>query len=213
MALENQNHSLSKYLSAVDGDVAEEQQRVDKYIGLKGEIESCQSELEQQQHQTSIKTKGLAMIHRASRHSIRNFNKIVHTRCSNLLSEFTQSSYNNLEIDNNFMPRVLSEEKGDYLDFEEISAGTQRQIALAMRMSLANTLAASTDAGGQFIFLDEPFAFFDPERTTATINSLTSATSGNLSQIWVTVQDIPPGLNTAFIVDCRQKNSRLQVSG
>ena len=111
------------------------------------------------------------------------------------------------------MPRVLSEEKGDYLEFEEISAGTQRQITLAMRMSLANTLAASTDAGGQFIFLDEPFAFFDQERTTATINSLATSTAGNLSQVWVTVQDIPPGLNTAFTVDCRPKIPELQVSG
>lgn len=213
MALENQNQSLDQYLSAVDGDVTKEQQRVDRYMGLKSEVESGKSELEQQQRQALLKTKGLAMIHRASRHSIRNFNKIVHSRCSNLLSEFTQSSYNNLEIDNHFMPRVLSEEKGDYLDFEEISAGTQRQIALAMRMSLANTLAGSTDAGGQFIFLDEPFAFFDPERTTATINSLSSSTSGNLSQIWITVQDIPAGLNTAFTVDCRQKASELQVSG
>lgn len=213
MALENQNRSLSECLATVDVDVADERQRVDKFIALNAELESCQTKLEENKQDTLLRSKGMAMIHRASRHSIKNFNKIVHNRCSNLLSDFTQANYNNLEIDNNFMPRVLSEEKGDYLDFEEISAGTQRQIALAMRMSLANTLAASTDAGGQFIFLDEPFAFFDPERTTATINSLTTATSGNLSQIWVTVQDIPPGLNTAFTVDCRQKSPQLRVSG
>ena len=78
----------------------------------------------------------------------------------------------------------------------------QRQIALAMRVSLANTLAESTDIQCQFMFLDEPFAFFDPERTTATINRLYESTDGNLSQIWVTVQELPEGLDTAFMVNC-----------
>ena len=213
MALEDQNRSLSNYLTSVNKDVDHERERVDQFMTLNSHKLECETQLNAHQHEIVLKQKGLAMIHRASRHSIKNFNKIVHKRCGDLLSEFTQASYKNLEIDNNFMPRVLSEEKGDYLEFEEISAGTQRQIALAMRMSLANSLAASTDARGQFIFLDEPFAFFDPDRTTATINSLTSATAGHLSQVWVTVQDLPDGLNTAFTVDCHHKNPDLRVNG
>ncbi|MGB0846261.1 MAG: ATP-binding protein [Thiolinea sp.] len=213
MVLEDQNKLLNTYLSAVDEDVETERLRVDQYTTFKNEAQTCEEQLAAHEHKMLLKKKGLAMVHRASRHSIQNFNKIVHSRCSDLLSEFTQSNYKSLEIDNNFMPRVLSEEKGDYLEFEEISAGTQRQIALAMRMSLANTLATSTDANGQFIFLDEPFAFFDPERTTSTINSLTSATSGSLNQAWVTVQDIPVNLNTAFTIDCRQKTPNLHVTG
>ncbi len=213
MALENQGEWLSGSFDAVDRKATAEQQRVDQYMALNTEMSHYQSALEQQQHHIQLKAKGITLLQRASRHAIKSFNRIVHSRCSSLLSEFTQSGYNKLEIDNNFMPRVLSEAKGDYLDFEEISAGTQRQIALAMRMSLAGTLAASTDTDGQFIFLDEPFAFFDPERTTATINSLTSATSGNLSQIWVTVQDIPPDLNAAFTIHCQQETPVLHVGG
>lgn len=213
MALDEQNTSFSSYMTAVDGDVEQERKRVNQHMALTTQIQEGQSQLKTCNRRMLLKQKGLEMIHRASRHSIKNFNKIVHARCSNLLSEFTQSNYKNLEIDNNFVPRVLSEDKGDYLEFDEISAGTQRQIALAMRMSLASTLAASSDARGQFIFLDEPFAFFDPERTTSTINSMTSATDGQLSQVWVTVQEIPPGLNAALTIDCHQRTPELRISG
>nr|CAA6823030.1 MAG: Exonuclease SbcC [uncultured Thiotrichaceae bacterium] len=202
MALDRQNSTLYRCARAVDRDVEIERVRVDEYILLNNEVQRYESMRDERLRGIKVREKGRELINKASLHAIRHFNRIVHGRCQTLLSDFTQSNYTDLEIDNNFTLKVLSEEKGDYLEFEEISAGTQRQIALAMRVSLANTLAESTDAQGQFIFLDEPFAFFDPERTTATINRLYESTAGNLSQIWVTVQGIPEGLDAAFMVDC-----------
>lgn len=202
MALDRQNRTLYRCARAVDRDVEIERVRVDEYILLNNSVQRYESMRDERLHGIKVREKGRELIHKASLHSIRNFNRVVHGRCQALLSDFTQSNYTDLEIDNDFALKVLSEEKGDYLEFEEISAGTQRQIALAMRISLANTLAESTDAQGQFVFLDEPFAFFDPERTTATINRLYESTAGNLSQIWVTVQGMPEGLDAAFMVDC-----------
>ncbi len=209
MALDRQNKTLYRCARAVDKDVEIERARVDDYIVLNADVQRYQKLRDERINGIKVREKGRELIKKASMHSIRSFNRVVHGRCQELLSDFTQSHYTDLEIDNNFALKVLSEEKGDYLEFEEISAGTQRQISLAMRVSLANTLAESTDANGQFMFLDEPFAFFDPERTAATINRLHESTAGNLSQVWVTVQGMPEGLDAAFMVNCSLENSEL----
>ncbi|MEZ5450546.1 MAG: hypothetical protein R3E89_16760 [Thiolinea sp.] len=212
LVLEKQNAALQHYQGVLEQDITAERQRVEQYLELQAALHQRQTALDTQQEQLKIKRKGLELLHRASRHAIGHFNQIVHERSRGLLSDFTQANYRELEFDPRFVIKVLSEEKGDYLDFEEISAGTQRQIALAMRLSLAGTLAYSTGAEQQFLFLDEPFAFFDPQRTAATINSLKHAVSkGPLSQIWFTVQDLPPGLDDALVIDCQLHNRELDM--
>ncbi|PID99866.1 MAG: hypothetical protein CSA79_06240 [Thiothrix nivea] len=161
----------------------------------------------------NVRRKALQLIHHAALDSIRDFNRIVYQHSKMLLSDFTQAHDKDLEMDTDFTLKVLSEEKGNDLEREEISADTRQQIALAMRVSLANTLAESTDAGGQFILLDEPFAFFDPPRTTATVNHLHESTAGNLNQVWVMVQEMPDGLDAALIIHCQLGHTELKASG
>lgn len=213
MALDKRNEALEKYSFHTERDIAKERKRVDKYMLLHAEVQRHGTRRAEQKHQVNVRRKAIQLIHKASQHSIRGFNRLVHERCKTLLSDFTRAHYKDLEIDTDFTLKVLSEEKGSYLELEEISAGTQRQIALAMRVSLSNTLAESTDAKGQFMFLDEPFAFFDPERTMATINRLYESTAGNLSQIWVIVQGMPQSLDAAFMINCRLDSAELKVSG
>ena len=133
------------------------------------------------------------------------------TRCPELLQRFTQAHYKSLEITPEFSLKLLSEEKGDFLDFNEISTGTQRQVALAMRIALANALADATKTDKQMLFLDEPFAFFDPERTNNTLQSLTETSKGVISQIWLTAQTKPEGVKLAQEIHCAQGNTTLKV--
>jgi exonuclease SbcC len=213
MALGRRADTLEQCSFNTEREVIKERKRVDEHMALSAEVQRCGTIRNRHKHMINVRRKALQLIHKASLHSIRSFNRIVHDRCKHLLSDFTQAHYKDLEIDTDFTLKVLSEEKGGYLELEEISAGTQRQIALAMRVSLSNTLAESTDAEGQFMFLDEPFAFFDPERTTATINRLYESTAGNLSQIWVIVQGMPEGLDAAFMIKCQSDSAELSVSG
>ena len=78
------------------------------------------------------------------------------------------------------------------MDLEEISSGTQRQIMLAVRLALAQELVNSTQGGRQFIFLDEPFAFFDQERTRSALKVLPDL-SNEISQVWIVAQEFPDG--------------------
>ncbi len=199
------------YAATADREAGQERQRVDAYIELNRRVVDQATQIAQQQHELEVRDKALELVREASRYSIQRFNGIVRQRCQSLLSEFTQTHYKTLEIDTDFALHVMSQEKGDYLEFEETSAGTQRQIALAMRIALANSLADSTGAGAQFMFLDEPFTFFDPARTRATLHSLNVMADEKSRQIWVTVQSLPAGQDKAYILHCTLGESVLEA--
>ena len=209
--LKQRGRFLGQCMSTLDEDVAKERGVVDQFMALNREAAEQNSQIATYQHDLQVKAKASELLRQASQFSIARFNQIVQQRCQGLLSDFTQSHYNSLEINNDFALRVLSDEKGDYLDFDEISLGTQRQISLAMRMALGNSLVETNDTESQFIFLDEPFAFFDNERTFAALQSLQEATLGYLKQAWVTMQEAPEEVPVAKLIQCLQNEAVLEA--
>ncbi|MFI0401062.1 MAG: ATP-binding protein [Thiolinea sp.] len=195
---------LGQCVTSLDEDVTKEHSLVERSMALNREATEQTTQIANYQQELQVKGKASELLRQSSQFAIARFNQIVQQRCQGLLSDFTQSHYNSLEINNDFALRVLSDEKGDYLDFDEISSGTQRQISLAMRMALGNSLVESNDSESQFIFLDEPFAFFDAERTAAALQSLQEATLGHLKQAWVTMQEAPEGVHVAKTIQCIQ---------
>lgn len=203
-ALTARQQNFGHYTATIEGDVSQEKARVDQFMALSRELAEQTQQHDQAVHEQQMQTSALSMLQQASEFNIGRFNQAVQQRCRGLLSDFTQSHYDNLEIDADFALHVLSKQKGDFLEFDEISAGTQRQISLAMRLALANALAENTDADAQFVFLDEPFAFFDPARTQAALASFRTATEGRLQQIWLALQVMPEEADVDKMVHCTQ---------
>ena len=85
------------------------------------------------------------------------------------------------------------------MELEEVSSGTQRQIMLALRLALSKKLLSRTVKGRQFAFLDEPFAFFDEERTCRALQALTDL-GGDISQVWIVAQSFPAAELSGFAV-------------
>lgn len=98
------------------------------------------------------------------------------------------------------------------MDLEEISSGTQRQIMLAVRLALSQALIKRTEGGRQFVFLDEPFAFFDQERTRNTLRMLPKLDE-SISQIWIVAQDFPEGEAFGLSLACDKQKSELVAAG
>lgn len=209
--LKQRGRFFGQCMISLDDDVNKERSLAEQFMSLNREATKQTAQMTVYQQELQIKAKASELLRQSSQFSITRFNQIVQQRCQGLLSDFTHRHYNSLEINNDFALRVLSDEKGDYLDFDEISSGTQRQISLAMRMALGNSLVESNDMESQFIFLDEPFAFFDVERTSAALQSLQEATLGYLQQAWVTMQKMPEDVQVAKTIHCLQNESVLDV--
>jgi len=148
----------------------------------------------------------------ASRDLTFQFNRDVRKSMVRILPSLTEGRYQYLQIDDDLQVRVFSSEKQDFVFYEEISGGTQRQIALATRLALSEGLVNTSVFGPQFVFLDEPFAFFDAHRTRQSMKKLPHLTE-TLSQIWVAAQEPPEGGEWDLHLQATRDTIEMVVSG
>lgn len=150
----------------------------------------------------------LELLDGASRHLSQRFNRDLRDLVGKTLPLFTDNRYEHLQIDDDLTVRAFSNDKRDFLDLEEISSGTQRQIMLALRLALVQKLVNSTQGGRQFLFLDEPFAFFDEARTRNALQALPEL-SNEISQIWIVAQTFPQQQSFDRSVICSRDRAAL----
>jgi exonuclease SbcC len=147
------------------------------------------------------------LIQGATREVSYQFNRKLRGLVSRTLPLFTENRYEHLQIDEDLGVRAFSSEKRDFMDLDEISSGTQRQIMLAVRLALSQELVGRTVNGSQFLFLDEPFAFFDEKRTRSALTVLPTL-SDELNQIWIIGQSFSEDLRFELHIKCdRDKES------
>ena len=123
---------------------------------------------------------------------------------SRTLPLFTENRYEHLQIDDDLTVRVFSNAKLGFLDLDEISSGTQRQIMLAVRLALSQEMVCRKVRGRQFTILDEPFAFFDAERTEKSLSALPKV-SQDLTQVWIIAQSFPENMEFDRVIECQRK--------
>jgi exonuclease SbcC len=167
--------------------ISKEEQRVKIVDSLRFEQGGHEQALEHSNHQLKVLKTAISLLDGATENLATAFNREVRERTAQLLPMLTQGRYEHIKLDENLNVEVLSTEKGDFMVFDEVSSGTQRQILLSVRLVISQALARDCVKGDQFLFLDEPFAFFDAERTQAGLNGLTGFRQ--LPQIFVIAQE------------------------
>lgn len=184
-------NEVSKAESELAAEMVEqinkEEQRTKIVDGLRFEQGGHEQALEHSNHQLKVLKTAISLLDGATENLATAFNREVRERTAQLLPMLTQGRYEHIKLDDNLNVEVLSTEKGDFMVFDEVSSGTQRQILLSVRLVISQALARDCVKGDQFLFLDEPFAFFDAERTQAGLNGLTGFRQ--LPQIFVIAQE------------------------
>lgn len=211
ISMESRSREFVRYLQSVQGDVTRQRELLGLREALNTDLDTQQTALEHIRRDRVVFDTAVDLLQRSGTHAVARFNQLVQQRCTALLQSFTNGRYAALELMPDFSIQVLSEQKGSYLDFAETSAGTQRQMALAMRVAVANALADNTRTTAQMLFLDEPLAFFDPERARNTLRSLQENTQSAVSQVWVTAQTLPEGVEFKKVIHCPFGESHLQA--
>lgn len=199
--LDQQQRDLIKLHEPLQLQIIEEKRRSDEA----GVIRSGLMELRQavNTHQQHIDTQniGIDLLKRASDALIADFNTSVTERSQTTMPRFTGNRYKQIRINKDLLVHVYSDEKMDWIDFDELSSGTQRQILLAVRIAMSEQLALNTDNLTQFIFLDEPFTYFDQDRTKASLEALPKL-SEVVSQVWIVAQEFPKGSHSDKAINC-----------
>jgi exonuclease SbcC len=210
-ALLNQSMTLKNQMTLVDRAIEEEQQRLREAERLEAMRDGHRDTRREREHRVRVRNVGISLLESASRERSHQFNKEVRSLAGRALPRFTEDRYQHLQIDENLSVRVFSNDKHDFMDFDEISSGTQRQIMLAVRLALSQELISSTIGGAQFVFLDEPFAFFDEQRMLKTLHALPQL-SDELAQIWVIAQQLPEAARVDAHIRCSRDTEELRVA-
>jgi exonuclease SbcC len=192
-------------------EVDEELMRVSQVAHLHEVESSLQSRSEELSSKLGVREKAIELLAGASKHFSSKFNRDIRDLMSSTLPLFTQGRYEYLQVEPDLGVRIFSSDKRDFLDLEEISSGTQRQIMLALRLAMSQKLLGRTVKGRQFAFLDEPFAFFDEERTKYALLALHEL-SDALSQIWIVSQTFPDGHEFAAEIKCSRDIASLSFT-
>ncbi len=195
---------LQQQLSDMNETLERERSRQDEYnkiLGLKTAFERL---TEEHSHRIKLREMADELLLGASRHLSYRFNHDLRGLVSKTLPLFTDQRYEHLQIEGDLSVRAFSNEKRDFMDLDEISSGTQRQIMLALRLALSQELVFRMVKGSQFLFLDEPFAFFDANRTRSSLKVLPSL-SDEIRQIWVVAQAFPDEVDFDLHIHCNRE--------
>ncbi len=192
---------LGRQLEAIKGAITAEQQRLDEAARIRLVSENLNIQVADHMHRIKVNEVAGSLLESASHHLSHRFNQSILQLAGAALPKFTQGRYEHLKIDENLNVRVFSNEKRDFMEFDEISSGTQRQIMLALRLAMSQELIRALESGRQFIFFDEPFAFFDQQRIRETLNALPQF-SEEISQIWLVAQEFPENVNVDLFIPC-----------
>ena len=191
---------------ALKQDIDVERERVDKYLALHAVAENLRERIEDLGHRMRVRALSIDLLEGAIHYISQRFNTEVRNLSADSLLKFTNGRYEHLQIDQDLNVKAFSAEKRDFMQLDEISSGTQRQIMLAVRMSLSQKLVNSVIQGPQMLFLDEPFAFFDEDRTASSLAVLPEV-SGDFTQIWVTSQKFPARSHFDIHIECNARES------
>jgi len=204
---------LSAQLHELDEEIDDEQARLQEAINLSDVLNGLTDKREEIEARIADRRRGMELLEGAIAHLSNTFNHDVKELVGRMLPLFTDNRYEHLQIDEALNVRVFSTDKRDFMDFEEVSSGTQRQIMLALRLALSKKLLSRTVKGRQFAFLDEPFAFFDEERTRRALRALAEL-GDDISQVWIVAQDFPDNCEVKFdtVISCERNKDTLSVT-
>ncbi len=195
--LDHQMALEKAWVERLDQDVDVEIERIQQMARLAEAIAGLEQKEEEIRAGQARRRLAIELLEGAARDLSHDFNRDVRELVARTLPIFTQERYQHLRIDPDLSVKVFSSDKHDFLSLDEVSSGTQRQIMLALRLALSQKLLARRVKGYQFAFLDEPFAFFDEERTRHALQALTGL-SEQLSQLWIVAQAYPEGADVDF---------------
>ena len=202
--LAEQQEQKADQISQLSAELVIERDRVKRAAELQEKIDDLQTQIADKQSRNQLRELASGLLVGATRHLSKRFNHIIREHVSKTLPLFTENRYEHLQIDDDLTVRVFSNEKHDFMELDEISSGTQRQIMLAVRLALSQEMVSRKVHSQQFLILDEPFAFFDEERTERSLSVLPEL-SDDLPQIWIIAQSFPENMHFKQTIYCERE--------
>lgn len=201
IVLINQKEELQKSISNMNESIVSEKE-------LSGQIDELNKTIDTIKSKRLILSISLKQLDAFTGHLLHVFSKKINLLVSKILPILTLDKYSSVKIDNEMDILVFSSEKGDFVDFDELSSGARRQVLLSIRIAICHEYLEKYEIGQHFIFLDEPFAFFDMARIEGTLTHLPKLSS-LLKQYFISGQNFSDELSFDARIECKPEEKEL----
>lgn len=191
-------------------EIREEEARREEARGYEAVLEKLDGELVAKEAAVAAQRVAQELLMGTCRGLSVRFNQEIRRLLTDAAPRFTEGRYSRLRIGDNLDVEAFSTEKNDFVNLDEVSRGTQHQLMLALRVALAQTQLAGEETAGQFLALDEPFAFFDRNRVAAALAALPEI-NPRISQFWIVGQSFNQPENFDFVIDCSSESDRIEI--
>jgi DNA repair exonuclease SbcCD ATPase subunit len=196
----------------LDKKITNEQARREAAGQLKERISGFEKERGDQLQQISVRRAAQQLLESTHPRLYGRFSLELQKVVGNIIPLLTEGRYENLRVGEDLEIQALSKEKGDFVSLGEVSGGTYFQLMLAIRLALSQAIITSSVGGDEFIILDEPFAFFDANRTQKTLEALPHM-SNEIEQMWILAQSFADESQLDLHFRCSRDNEELIASG
>ncbi len=199
-------------LVRLDKEIEKEEARLNKAAQLDQQVTELEADLSVKTRQIEVRRVAQILLAGSHRRLFGRFNLEMRHVVSKIMPQLTDGRYETVQIGKELDLQIWSNEKGNFVGLNEISGGTYNQVMLAVRLSLSQALIASSLCGTEFIIFDEPFAFFDAQRTRKTLETLPKV-STEIDQTWVISQHFDDDSLFALHLQCSRESDVLIASG
>ncbi len=200
--------AIHQDLERLDQAITEEERRLNKAAQLDQEIAAFEKDIDSKTRSIEVRRIAQNLLAGSHRRLLSRFNLEMRHVVSKIMPHLTEGRYETMQIDNDLNVRVWSSEKGHFVDLNEISGGTYNQVMLAIRLALSQALITSSLCGVECLILDEPFAFFDAQRTQKTLEILPQV-SPEIEQMWIIAQRFDESSPFALHLSCSRDSEVL----
>jgi len=171
-----------------------------------------QAKANELRHHIVVRTVGRELIEGTCRRIYERFHPELRAFVGRILPQLTENRYEQIELDDDLRVRVFCKDKNDFVGLTELSNGMHRQLMLCVRLALSQALIASSSKSSQFLFFDEPFAFFDERRMAKAIDVLRKI-SPEITQVFLAAQRFDDPDSFDMFLNCEVDTDILEASG
>ncbi len=197
-------------LERLEQAMTEEERRLNQAGQLDQKISTIAKDIDGKTRSVEVRRIAHKLLAGSHRRLLGRFNLEMRHVVSKILPKLTEGRYETMQIDNDLNVRVWSSEKGNFVDLNEISGGAYNQVMLAIRLALSQALITSSGCGVECLILDEPFAFFDAQRTQKTLAILPQV-SPEIEQMWIIAQQFDDSSPLALHLHCSRDSAVLSA--
>jgi DNA repair exonuclease SbcCD ATPase subunit len=151
----------------LEAQLAERLRSAPRVAELREELEAAIERVERLEHTDAVLRLAEAELQAAADETYRDIAPMLGTALAGPIARLTAGRYSTAFVADDLGVRLETPERGEVVDLEALSHGTQRQVYLVERLELVRLLCPSDAAPP--ILLDDPFAHVDAERVERTL--------------------------------------------